>query len=126
MAAAGFLSHYLSVRRHITGDKNVLSASLNKTFPSFLSLRSIGTKEIFYLMTHSPHLRILGDGHIVKDSSDSKKGNPLPLHHGYSFRLAAKDILHVPLRRQDSTYHDLCYTNCVALAGTRNISVGPL
>ena len=37
MAAAGFLSHYLSgplpyVRRHIT----VLSASLNKTFDSFL------------------------------------------------------------------------------------------
>ena len=41
MAAAGFLSHYLSgplpyVRRHITVNKNVLSASLNKTFPSFL------------------------------------------------------------------------------------------
>ena len=37
---AVFLSHYLSgplpyVRRHITVNKNVLSASLNKTFPSF-------------------------------------------------------------------------------------------
>ena len=38
MAAAGFLSHYLCgfnlpyVRRHITVNKNVLSASLNKTF----------------------------------------------------------------------------------------------
>ena len=41
MAAAGFLSHYMSgplpyVRLHITIKKNVLSASLNKTFPSFL------------------------------------------------------------------------------------------
>ena len=37
----GFLSRYLNgplpyVRRHITVNKNVLSASLNKTFPSFI------------------------------------------------------------------------------------------
>ena len=42
VAAAGFLSHYLNgplpyVRRHITVNKNVLSASLNNTFPSFPS-----------------------------------------------------------------------------------------
>ena len=41
MVAAGFLSHYLTgplpyVRRHITVNYNVLSASLNKTFPSFI------------------------------------------------------------------------------------------
>ena len=41
VAAAGFLSHYLSgplscVRRHISIKLNELSASLNKTFPSFL------------------------------------------------------------------------------------------
>ena len=41
----GFLSHYLSgplpyAKRHITVNKNVLSASLNKTFPSF-SFQSI-------------------------------------------------------------------------------------
>ena len=40
MAAPGFLSHYLSdslsyVQRHITVNKNVFSASLNKTFPFF-------------------------------------------------------------------------------------------
>ena len=49
MAAAGFLSHYLSgplpyVRRHITIKQNVLSASLNKTFPSFLSLLTLISK----------------------------------------------------------------------------------
>ena len=41
VAAAGFLSHYLSgpltyVRGHITVKYNVLSSSLNKTLPSFL------------------------------------------------------------------------------------------
>ena len=66
--------------------ENVLSAS----FPSFLPLRSIATKDIFYLMTRSPHLRILGDGHIVKDSSDSKKENPLPIHHGLLFPITSK------------------------------------
>ena len=40
MAAAGFLSRYLNgplpyVLLHITVNKNVLSALLNKTFPSF-------------------------------------------------------------------------------------------
>ena len=39
VSTAGFLSRYLNgclpyVRRHITVNKNVLSASLNKTFPS--------------------------------------------------------------------------------------------
>ena len=39
VSAAGFLSRYLNgclpyVRRHITVNKNVLSASLNKTFAS--------------------------------------------------------------------------------------------
>ena len=43
VSAAGFLSRYLTgplpyVRRHITVNDNVLSTSLNKTFPSFLHL----------------------------------------------------------------------------------------
>ena len=51
MAAAGFLSHYLSgslpyVRHHITiNKKNVLGASLNKTFPSFLQNKTSTTKK---------------------------------------------------------------------------------
>ena len=43
MAAAVFLSRYPNgllpyVRRHITVNKNVLSASLNKTFPSLIEI----------------------------------------------------------------------------------------
>ena len=44
----------------------------------------------------------------------------------YSFRLAARVLLYAPSHRQDSTYHDLCYTSRGALAETRNSSMGPL
>ena len=44
---------------------------------------------------------------------------------GYSFRLAARVLLYAPSHRQDSTYHDLCYTSRGVLAGTRNSSMGP-
>ena len=32
-------------------------------------------------------------------------------HIGYSFRLAARVLLYAPSHRQDSSYHDLCYTS---------------
>ena len=37
---------------------------------------------MFYLMTHSTHfiLRLYCVGHMVKDHSDSERGNPLPPH----------------------------------------------
>ena len=54
--------------------------------------------------------------HMVKDHSDSKRGNPLP-PHGYSFRLAARVLLYASSHRQDSTYHGLCYISRGALAG---------
>ena len=60
------------------------------------------------------YLRLYGVGHMVKDHSESERGNPLPPHD-----------LFFPISRHDSTYHDLCYTNCGALAGTRNSSIGP-
>ena len=36
-------------------------------------------REMFYLTTHSTHF-IYGVRHMVKDHSDSEKGNPLPPH----------------------------------------------
>ena len=53
---------------------------------------------MFYLTTHTKHILftvIYGIRHMVKDHSDSERGNPLPPH------------------RQDSTYHSLCYTSRV-------------
>ena len=67
------------------------------------------------------YLRLYGIRHVVKDHSDSERGNPL----GYSFRLAARVLLYASSHRQDNTYHGLCYTSRGVLAGTRNNSMGP-
>ena len=45
---------------------------------------------------------------------------------GYSFQLAARDILYAPFHRWDITYHGLCFTNSGVLRGMRNSSVGPM
>ena len=45
-------------------------------------------------------------------------------HTGYSFQLPASDILCALSYRQDSTYHDHCYTGRGATARTRNSSMG--
>ena len=64
------------------------------------------------------YLRLYGVGHMVKDHSDSERGNSLP-PHGLIFLLYA--LSHI----QDNTYHSLCYTSRGALAGTRNSSMAP-
>ena len=50
-----------------------------------------GRKEMFYLTTHSTHfiLRLYGVGHMIKDLSDSERGNPLP-PHGLLFPVSSK------------------------------------
>ena len=69
------------------------------------------------------YLRLYGVRHMVKDHSDSEKGNPLP-PHGLSFRLAAMVLLYASSHKQNNTYHALCYTSRVAVAGTRHSSMG--
>ena len=60
----------------------------------------------------------------VKDPSDSEKTYS---HHymGYLLLLAARNPLHAPFHKQDSTYHGCCYTSHGALAGMRNGLVDP-
>ena len=62
---------------------------------------------------------------MVKDHSDSERGNPLPSHVLLSFPFAARVLLYAPSHIQDSTYHGLGYTSRGALAGTRKSSMGP-
>ena len=59
---------------------------------------------------------------MVKDHSDSEKGNPLPPHR-LLFPINSKVLLYAPSHRQDSTYHGLCYISGGALAGMRNSSI---
>ena len=63
---------------------------------------------------------------MVKDHSDSERGNPLPPHR-LLLSIKARVILYAPSHRQDNTYHSLCYTSRGALVGTRNrITLKPL
>ena len=84
-----------------------------------------GREEIFYLTTHSTHfiLRLYGVRHMVKDHSDSERGNPLPPHR-LLFPIGSKGSFIFIIHRQDNTYHGLCYTSRGALAGTRNSLLG--
>ena len=47
---------------------------------------------MFYLTTHSTHfiLRLYGVGHIIKDHSDSKRGNLVPPLHGLLLSISSK------------------------------------
>ena len=71
------------------------------------------------------YLRLYGVRHMVKDHSDSEKGNLLPPHR-LLLSINSNDSFIWPSHRQDNTYHGLCYTSRGALAGTRNSSMGPL
>ena len=44
------------------------------------------------------------------------------LEHEVTPPVAANVLLYAPSSRQDVAYHDLCYTNCAALAGTKTNS----
>ena len=69
---------------------------------------------MFYLTTHSTHF-IYGYcfGHMVKDNSDSERGNPLPPHR-LLFPISSKVLLYAPSHIQDNTYHGLCYTSRIS------------
>ena len=56
-----------------------------------------------------------------QDQSDSERGNLLPPNE-LLFPISSKGSF---ICIQDNTYHGLCYTSRVALAGTRNSSMGP-
>ena len=75
---------------------------------------------MFYFMMHSTHFIY---GYMVKDHSDSERGNLLPPHR-LLFLINSKGFLYALSHRQDNTYHSLCYTSHGALAGKRNSSVG--
>ena len=75
-----------------------------------------GRKEMFYLTMHSTHFNY---AYMASDiwywTTKIVRGNLLP-PQGNSYQLAARDLLHAPSHRQNSTYHGFCYTSCAALA----------
>ena len=83
-------------------------------------------REMFYLTTHSTHFIY---GYMASDiwlrTILIVRKETRCRHIGYSYRLAARDLLYAPSHRHDNTYHGLYYTSRGALAGTRNSSMGP-
>ena len=68
------------------------------------------------------YLRLNGVRRMVKDHSDSERGNLLPPHR-LLFPISSW-VLYASSHRQDNTYQGLCYTSRGALAVTRNSSMG--
>ena len=66
------------------------------------------------------YLRLYGVRHMVKDHSDSKRGNPLPPHR-LLFPINSNGSF-----RQDNTYHSLCYASRGAVAGSSTPSKSSL
>ena len=55
---------------------------------------------------------------MVKDHSDSERGNPLS-QHWLLFSISSKGAFICIIPQQDNTYHGLCYTSRGGLAGKR-------
>ena len=94
---------------------------------SMLTLMHRYSKKEMFIFNHALntiYLRLYGVRHMVKDHSDSDRGNPLP-PHGLLFPISCKGSLYASSHRQDNTYHGLCYTSRGSLAGTTNSSLGP-
>ena len=80
---------------------------------------------MFYLMTHSTHFIygfIYGVGYMVKDHSDSERGNPLP-PHGLLFPINSKGsfICTIP----QTGYHIPLLHQLWITGWNENSSVGP-
>ena len=81
-----------------------------------------GRKCLFNNTLNTFYLQLYGIRYMVKDHSDSEKGNPLPPHR-LLFPINSKGSF--ICLRQDNIYHSLCYTSRGALAGMRNRSMSP-
>ena len=133
----------------------MLSASLNKTFPSFFPSSLIicvthrrmfcankqrtghvlnkwlarlrNTHKERYIFYLTTHSTHFIYGYMASDiwTILLVRKETRCRYIGYSYRLTARVLLYAPSHRQDNTYHGLCYTSRGALAGTRNSSMGP-
>ena len=109
-------------------ERNVLfNDALNTFYLRLYGVRHMvkREREMFYFTTHSTHFIY---GYMASDiwlrTILIVRKETRCRHIGYSYRLTARVLLYAPSRRQDNTYHGLCYTSRGALAGTRNSSMG--
>ena len=80
-----------------------------------------GSKEgnvLFNDTLNTFYLRVYGVRHMVKDHSDSEKGNPLPPHR-LLFTINSKGYFICTIPQTGYTYLGICYTSRGTLVGTR-------
>ena len=66
------------------------------------------------------YLRLYGVGHTIMVQGHSDSERETRCRHLSTLQLATRELIYAHHHRQDSIYHDLCHTNCRALAETRN------
>ena len=72
-------THFIYSYMTLEGRKEMVYLTTHSTHFIYGYMTLEGRKEMFYLTMHSTHF-IYGVKHMVKDHSDSEKGNPLPPH----------------------------------------------
>ena len=83
----------------ISNKHTVHFSCLTTTYRSNFTVVKHGQKEnVLFNDTHFN--KLYGVGHMVKEHSNSKRGNPMP-----PLQLAARVILYASSHGQDSTYH---------------------
>ena len=66
-------------------------------------------RDVFNDALNTFYLRLYGVINMVKNHSDSERGNPLRPLNGLLFPIISKGfIIYVPSHRHDNTYHGLC------------------
>ena len=70
------------------------------------------------------YLRLYDVIHMVKDHSDSERGNQLLPLHGLLFLISSKVSFKCTTPTDSKAHTTACYTSCGALAGMRNSSMG--
>ena len=100
-------------------------AVFTRTIAILLSIMHLMEGNILFNYALSTCLiRLYSARYMVKDHSYSVEETRCRHYMGYSFRLAARDVLYASSHTHDNTHYGLCYTSRGALVRTRNSSVG--
>ena len=112
--AETFPGHCIEFLVHVAPQWNIIWVSGFNVYVDIKRERNV----LFNDALNTFYIRLYGVRHMVKDHSDSKKGNPLPPHRPLlSINSKGSFICTIP-------QWGLCYTSRGSLAGTRNSSMG--
>ena len=129
-----YLTKHSTLLSYVAKDHSESDGDIGKPLPTLyevlfqLAARNLSYTKygniLFNDALNTFYLRLYGVRHMVKDHSDSERGNPLP-PHGLLFPISSKEcFVYIIPDRIVGLHSTLCYTSCVGLAGTYS-SMGP-